>query len=367
MRTGWTRHVAAALVALVALLALPIGVSADTCACDPIQPFLVVDRFDETHVTYRNADRPGIVYATNKSGSWTKRRITGGKDEAYAIAVDANQKVAIVFRREIDDGVRFMLASNRTGEWLITRLPIVHNRGYRVRAQFDADRSLHLTWGTDGKVWYATNASGAWERRRLDIFEGDDSQLAIDGQGNIHLVYEQCTDPESYDCVNAGIYYQTNASGSWVTTRLSTDQEDKPQDVLVDPNGRVHIVFVREYNSQAQPNLPLGVFYLTNVSGTWRTSKAAAPGRMANIERARDGTIHIVFARVDGNLGIFLATRRNGIWTRSEVVLEYAMYPTTGIESDGQLHLAYMRMAIDPGIYHSKLVNGTWNRRELMD
>ena len=56
------------LMALLLALPGPATVAADTCACDPIQPFLVVDRFDETHVTYRHADNPGIIYASNKTG-----------------------------------------------------------------------------------------------------------------------------------------------------------------------------------------------------------------------------------------------------------------------------------------------------------
>ena len=88
---------------------------------------------------------------------------------------------------------------------------------------------------------------------------------------------------------------------------------------------------------------------------------------MANIERGPAGQIHITFAQVDGNLGIFLARSRSGVWTRSEIIREYALYPTTGIESNGRLQLAFMRMAIDPGIYHASGSSAGWSRRELMD
>lgn len=367
MRNRWLRHLVVAMVALLGLLALPIGVAADTCACDPIQPFLVVDRFDETHVTYRNADRPGIVYASNKSGSWVRTRITSSRDEAFAIAVDSAQKVYIVFQREVDDAVGFRLVSNRTGAWAVTGLSIIHPDAYDVHIQVDPAKKIHLAWTTDEHAWYATNETGTWVRRQLDHAMGANTKIALDTAGNVHLLYLQCTNDGVGTCEGAGIYYETDKTGSWVAQRISTDQEDKPQDLLIDPAGKVHLVFAREYNSQAQPNLPLGVYYVTNATGTWKTLRAAAPGRMASIARTPGGAIHISFARVDGNLGIFLATRRNGVWTVTEAIKEYALYPTIGIESDGRLHLSFMRMAIDPGIYHAIFINGGWARRELMD
>ena len=366
MRVRRGRRLASIMVALLGLLAFPIGVSADTCACDPIQPFLVVDRLDEVHVTYRNADRPGVVYASNKSGSWVKVRITSGKDEPFAIAVDAAQKVSIVFQREYADDVRFFVISNRTGSWVTTRLAIDPGRCLpregpgrrRPDPSRVDDRRARLVRHEQGRDL------GAAPARQHD---GQRHPARARPGGKVHLLYNQCTNDGEGTCEGAGIYHETDASGSWVAERVTTDQEDKANDLTVDAAGKVHLVFVREYNSQAQPDLPLGVYYVTNASGSWLTQRAAAPGRMANIERRSTGVIHITFARVDGNLGIFFATGRNGAWTVTEVIKEYALYPSTGISSGGRVHLAFMRMAIDPGIYHSAYSTTAWSRRELMD
>ena len=367
MRVSWVRLVASFLIALLSLISIPVGVLADTCACDPIQPYLVVDRFDETHVTYRNADSPGIVYASNKSGAWVRSKLTSRIDIPYAIAVDRAQKVYIVFRREQNDAVHFFLISNRTGSWVTTRLSTIQDGAYDISIQADPARNLHLTWGTDERVWYATNKSGAWARRGLDTALGQNANLAIDDQGHVHLGFNQCLEDGPNSCADSGVTYQTNASGAWVTQRLSTDPEDHVEDLLVDPNGKVHLVFAREYESVMHPGLPLGIYYMTNASGRWRTLKAAGPGRMVNIERGPAGQIHITYAHVDGNLGIFWAMLKNGVWTRTEVITEYAMYPSTGIESNGRMHLAFMRMAIDPGIYHALKTDAGWSRLELMD
>jgi hypothetical protein len=370
MASRWARYALLLPALLLVLLALPGAVAADTCACDPIQPFLVVDRFDETHVTYRHSDNPGIIYASNKTGSWVRTRLTSRLDEPYAIAVDAAQKVYIIFRRlTTSDNLGFFMVSNRTGTWVTQHLATIHEDAYRVRIAVDPDRKIHLASTTDLHAWYSTNETGTWTRQQLDQYQGQNGLVAVDAQGHLHLLFNQCLNAEgSGTCEGSGIYYRTNRTGSWVTVRIAPQQQDTPEDLTTDGAGNVHVVFSREYWDQGKENtLPLGVFYVTNAGGTWRTLKAAGPGRMAQIERTPGGQIHIVYAHVDGNLGIFLATLRNGVWYRSEVIPEYAFYPSTGIESDGRLHIAFMRMAIDPGIYHAVWQNGAWSRRELMD
>jgi hypothetical protein len=363
------RLAAVAAAAVVVLLGLPGAVAADTCACDPIQPYLVTDGQDETHVTYRHSGNPGVVYASNKSGAWVRQRLTSNKDTPEAIAVDDRQKAWIVFEREVGDDVDFRLLTNSGGGWDVSRLPSIHRDGTQIDIRVDSDRNVHLAWTRDESVWYATNASGSWERRRLDNAMGNNVQLALDGAGRVHLVYNQCTNDGSGTCEGAGIWYETNASGTWTQERVTGDQQDDPNDLLVDANGRAHVVFAREYNSQENPDLPLATFYLTNAGGTWKAVRAAPAGRWANIERSKSGAITIVYMRVDDDdrRGIYRSTNASGVWIRGTVVREWALYPSTGISSNGVVHLAYMRMEIDPGIYYSNSRGGDWSRRELMD
>lgn len=365
---GWNRRLALLAGVLLLGLLLPGPVAADTCACDPIQPYLVVDRFDEVHVTYRHSDRPGVIYASNKSGTWTRKRLTNAKDIPYAIAVDARQRAYIVFQREVDDSVRWQLLTNRTGEWVLSWLKIIPGDASRIRIDIAPDRSIHLTFDRDEAVYYASNASGSWVRRRLDSAMGNNARLALDKAGNVHLVFQQCIDDGTESCFAPGIYYQTNRTGTWTTEQVAFDGEDQSQDILVDAAGVVHIAFAREYNSQANPDLPLGMFYLTNGGGTWRTTRVAPPGRWASIQRSpTTGAIYITYMHVDGNLGIFVAHNSSGSWTRSEVINEWAFYPSTGMDSVGRLRLAFMRMAIDPGVYYSIRRSTGWTRFELMD
>ncbi|MEO5964332.1 MAG: hypothetical protein ABIR11_02610, partial [Candidatus Limnocylindrales bacterium] len=246
-------------------------------------------------------------------------------------------------------------------------LSIVPADATGVRIVVAPDGSLHMTFVTDEISWYATNASGTWVKRRLDHAMGNNAQVAVDSLGRVHLIFNQCTNDGTGTCDEAGIWYQTNASGSWVTTRISTDQQDYGEDLLVDAAGKVHLVFVREFNSQAQPDLPLGTYYMTNATGVWRTVRVAGSGRMASIERTKGGIVEIVYTRVDEGRGIYRATNATGAWVRTTLVSEYALYPSVGMDSYGRLHMAFMRMAIDPGVYYLTNRGGTWSRLELMD
>lgn len=367
MATRTFRSMAAAAALLLVVIAMPGPVAADTCACDPIQPFLVVDRFNEVHVVYRNAGTPGIIYASNRTGSWVRKRLTSSKDEPFAIAVDSTQHTFTVFQREVSGEMRFYMVTNRTGSWVTSRLSIVPADASGVRIVVAPNGSLHMSFVTDEIAWYATNAGGTWVRRRLDNAMGNNAQVAVDSLGKVHLIFNQCTNDGSGTCDGAGIWYQTNASGDWVTTRITTDQQDYGEDILVDASGRVHFVFVREDNSQAQPDLPLGTFYVTNASGAWKQVRVAGSGRMASIERMKGGTIEIVYTRVDDGRSIYRATNATGVWVRSTLVKEYALYPSVGMDGWGRLHIAFMRMAVDPGIYYLTNRGGTWSRLELMD
>ena len=78
-------------------------------------------------MVYRHAGSPGIVDATNEPERWVRHRLTTSEDTPQAIAVDAAQKVCIVFEREARGEVDYHLLTNRSGSWVRTKLPIVHD------------------------------------------------------------------------------------------------------------------------------------------------------------------------------------------------------------------------------------------------
>ena len=86
-------------------------------------------------------------------------------------------------------------------------------------------------------IYYATNESGGWVTTRVTTdVSYDATSLALDGNGKAHIALTRGS---------SGIYYATNASGSWVATRLTSDDADAQPTVAVDAAGTVHVAFVR--------------------------------------------------------------------------------------------------------------------------
>ena len=136
--------------------------------------------------------------------------------------------------------------SNRTGSWAVTKLDTIQEDAYRIRIAARPDKKIHLAWTTDEHAWYSTNATGTWMRRQLDSAMGGQHADRRRRAGRRPPALLQCTNDGSRDLDGAGIYHET-AHGV-VGRRADLDhQEDKPQDLLVDPAGNVHLVFAREY------------------------------------------------------------------------------------------------------------------------
>ena len=126
---AWSRLVLAVVMgATIGLLGAgrPSPVVADTSPSRPIWPTIAVDDDDDVHVAYDNADGLGLIYATNSSGSWVRKRITNGDDRLPHLVVDQHDKVHIIFGRTYSDKPRALFyTTNRSGSWVTTKLPWV--------------------------------------------------------------------------------------------------------------------------------------------------------------------------------------------------------------------------------------------------
>jgi hypothetical protein len=366
--TGHRRRALAITVLVALAAALPSTTVADMSALRPMWPSIVVDPKDHAHVVYDNVDGRGLYYATNASGSWVRRIITKGHDALPKAAVDRAGKVHVIFTRTYDDSPRrIFYSTNKSGAWVTTGLPWTAP-GSTFRIAVDPELRLHVVYYTDSAAYYMTNDDGTWVRERLDIGSGQWPMIAVDTAGAVHIAFKQCLSPEEWECPGEGIYYRTNASGEWTQEHLTEFQGDRPTGIVTDPAGKAHIVFQRPYLEQGREELGIGMFYLTNASGTWRRSRVASTGVNGRIALDRAGAAHIVYNREsETDLGIYYATNETGSWVRSTAIKERAMYQELAIDARGLPRIAFMRLAIDPGVYYAKYGPEKWWRVELMD
>ena len=366
------RMLLVSIMLVAGAVAVPTSVAADTSASRPIWPSIALDGNGKVHIAYDNANGLGIIYATNKSGSWVKRRVTSGNDSVPHLTVDSLGRIRIIFTRTfVDSPRRIYYATNRTGVWATKRLPW-NGPGSKIHFAVSPKGTIHVVFGTEDAAWYVTNAGGTWVKQRLDAHFGQSPVLAVDRSGAVHLAFNQCLNDaeEEGSCEGEGLYYRTNASGAWVQSRITEFQGDRATGIVTDGAGAAHMVFQRPYLVQGREELGIGMFYLTNASGAWVRSKVATPGVNGRLGVDLNGAAHIVYNQDlpdNSKPGIYFATNKTGSWVRSTAVRESAMYPEMVLDRRGVTRLAFMRMAIDPGVYYAHNRAGTWARLELMD
>jgi len=174
-------------------------------------PSLALDGIGKAHIAFA---RPfsGIYYATNRSGSWTKTQVTasgddsspsaviGPYDSSPSLALDGNGKAHIAFQREgTNPGIYY--ATNRSGSW--TKTQMTNDYDGSPSLALDGTGKAHIAfWRSGSGIYYATNASGSWTKAQVTANAVDDSpSLALDGAGKAHI---------AFDRGDTGLYIATN-------------------------------------------------------------------------------------------------------------------------------------------------------------
>ncbi|KPK55492.1 MAG: hypothetical protein AMS22_04135 [Thiotrichales bacterium SG8_50] len=182
-----------------------------------------------------------LRYAAGEAGSWTTTTIgqvaTNGGDTA--IAVDSQGKVHVSYvAGDVECSVVY--ASNVSGTWQtrsLGRCPLGH--GYTDIA-VDDDDHVHVVFqgyqAADATfaLCYATDAGGEWVDAQIEAFDWIPGavSIAIDGTGRVHV---------SYADHNASLKYATNASGTWDTRFVDVDTLANA--IALGPDDAVHIAY----------------------------------------------------------------------------------------------------------------------------
>ena len=206
---------------------------------------------------------------------------------------------------------------------------------------------VYERFGTDPGILYQTDASGSWDETR--ITSGDDwvPDLAFDASDHAHVAFARFgTTP--------GIYYATDATGSWATSLAWADDAWAPS-IAVDGAGKIHIAY-------ASTNFTPGTFYLTNASGDWVRTQISSGTYDAEPSLALDGNgaVHVAFARYQPeSRGLYYATNASGTWTSGRITTGSDDQPSLVIDSSDHPHIAF-RAASGTGISYMENTSGSW-------
>lgn len=175
-----------------------------------------------------------------------------------------------------------------------------------------------------------------------------ETDIVVDSQGFVHGA------AAGYGPDNRGIWYFTNASGSWASQRVSTppreeqgDEYDGEPSIALDTDGSVWIAFARWSCWDCAPNPPESVFVATNASGAWSEAEQLADcmcgGPSLNV---RDGIAYLAYHEYGGwyfgtrNWPVWYATNASGAWLTTQVTKKGAT-PQLALDADGSVQILY--------------------------
>ena len=205
--------------------------------------------------------------------------------------------------------------------------------------QNDADLGAWLVYEGDGVYHYAavktytvtvitTDLENRSEVRIADF--ADRPVLAIDGNGDLHLIYRTTADH--------ALWYANNVGGRWVSSQVSDAINlGDFHHLIVDDAGKAHVSLYDIDNQH--------LMYATNASGAWTLTVVDDSGNVGqNSHLFIDNAGRLLIAYYDAeNKDLKLATRDGGVWTTETIVSEgdTGLWPVVIDDLSGALHLFY--------------------------
>ncbi|WP_338172814.1 putative Ig domain-containing protein [Candidatus Poseidonia alphae] len=277
----------------------------DTGTDTGYHPSVAIDRQGAIHIAYIDDHNDKLRYATNASGSWvftTLGSSTYDNDDGRGTAIVVHPITDVVhIVTTINDNTYRDLQyhTNEDGSWVnMTITNTLSDEGHDPAMAMDGDGNLHVVYYCDdgcSDLRMSSRINGVWQNETVasTLNIGNDPDITIDSQGTIHIVSQYLN--------NKRIYLHSGTPGSWTEqTGLSGGNAHYPV-VSVDSNDAVHI-------SYHFGNTQKDVMYMTNASGSWSTASMIEGYGGWGSEMA-----------IDDNDDIFIANLAVGIWNELQL------------------------------------------------
>ena len=224
------------------------------------------------------------------------------------------------------------------------------------------DGSDHIIYvdANSNSLEYATDVSGSWSVSAIPGADGAEFYtLAVDSGNHVHVAYLLFTGqtPNCYEIV-----YASNASGSWQSTVVASEQAYPA--IAVDAHGAAHIAYL----GQVQVNGEYPVHYLSDATGNWVDDVVAESSDSKSlVTLAVDpaGHAHLVYK---SHTSLEYANDVSGSWVTAEVDSfdaagpeddSYSAYDVSiDLDTAGGPHLSYEDT--DGNLKYASLAGSAW-------
>ncbi len=207
-----------------------------------------------------------------------------------------------------------------------------------------------------GGIWYVTNASGSWVTTQVSHQVDVEPSISLDG-GHVYIAFVR-KDPDTFK--PKSLWTATDASGFWVTTKRHVGRDHNPS--LQVHGGTYSIAFWTKGAGG-------GLQYLTNSGGPWSLSTIDATCCASggpSLRMTMGGLARVAYP--DGSTasgtGLKLAERSvGGAWSIRTVDSASSEWPELVINGDAKLVIAYLHKGV--GTYVAGRTGGAWGHSQV--
>jgi hypothetical protein len=204
---------------------------------------LEIDDDGHLHIGHRvdNYPKIEIYHATNKNGSWQSSEAFnfsyGGSisydSQGFSMAVGSDDSIHFTYIRVTSAGNSNNLyhLSNQSGSWS-SALLTNSNKPSDPSLALNDDNVPHVAFSA-GNSFSVGKYEGGSYTTLLSRSNYLGPNIAIDAQGDVHVVYRRNGN---------GLYYSTNASGSWQHTTLDSTERHIDVRIALDSNEYPHVM-----------------------------------------------------------------------------------------------------------------------------
>ena len=206
----------------------------------------------------------------------------------------------------------------------------------------DGEGTIHISYfdTTNGDLKYARKLPTGWKIEPVHVQGtiGLHPSLALDGAGKAHISY--------MDETGRALRYATNASGTWASEVVAgATNQGTYSSLKLDSKGRPHLAYHDRGGDQK-------LSYSFKSAGSWKTS-AVDPESLVDyaitLQLDEHDVAHLVYTN-DVPLGrnvLYYATNGSGSWVRERVYDQEYVNPWASltIDAQGQRHIAFTSSA----------------------